>query len=254
MATRTPFLRAARRHLSSSTAPTPFVSILLGKPGGGKGTISKWLMRDFGFTHLSAGDLLRQEVNARDSQLGKEARQYMDKGELVPDQLISDIILSKLNTARTVEKHSRILLDGFPRTLNQAHLLHGQQANVEVSLVANLEVPSEEIITRLSDRWIHQRSGRVYSYSFNPPKEEGKDDETGEELIRRSDDEPDKIARRLTLYDVETFPLIEYYKNKGVLQSFSGKEYPELIKTDKRSQAIYKLLAGHLESQLPPGL
>lgn len=152
-------LRSARGH----------IALIMGKPGGGKGTISNWLVKDFGFTHLSTGDMLRTHLE-KSTKLGKLAKGYMNKGELVPDDVMVDLVVHVVNE-QLQKSSSPILLDGFPRTVPQAEAL---EADVQIDYVLSLEVPSDEIVSRISDRWIHKQSGRVYSYKFNPPKVFGK--------------------------------------------------------------------------------
>ena len=144
------------------------LGILMGKPGGGKGTISKWLVKDFGFAHLSSGDMLRSHLE-RKTDLGMKAQSFMNEGELVPDDLMVDMIVSVVKE-NLENAEAPVLLDGFPRTVAQAEAL---DESVNVDFVFNLEVPSQEIVERISDRWVHPASGRVYSYKFNPPKVEG---------------------------------------------------------------------------------
>merc|ERR1711879_993098 len=134
---------------------------------------------------------------------------------------------------------ARILLDGFPRTSTQAATLG---KHMKINLALNLAVPSEEIVKRISSRWMHPASGRTYAYDYNPPKVEGKDDETGEALVQRDDDKPEAVRQRLQIYDEQVNPLLSFYRSKGVLQEFDGSEYPELVAQDRRSDAIYKSL------------
>jgi len=190
-------------------------ALILGKPGGGKGTICGKILRDFpDFYHISTGEILRQHVRMG-TKLGKEAKEHMDVGGLVPDDLIVRLVLD--------EAHGRanrsILLDGFPRTLHQATAL---DKRMNVDIVINLDIPDEIIVGRISDRWIHPPSGRVYSYSYKPPKRDGIDDFTGEALTRREDDTPEKVMKRLDAYDKITAPLVEYYEKQGVLETFRG--------------------------------
>ncbi|CAJ1954332.1 unnamed protein product [Cylindrotheca closterium] len=204
-------------------------AVILGKPGGGKGTISKKILDDFPqFHHISTGDLLRQHV--RDgTALGNDAKKYMNAGELVPDELMIGLVMEE--TTPNLEDGKSLLLDGFPRTVVQAREL---EKSVHVDLVINLDVPTDTIVERIADRWIHPASGRIYSYSYKPPKVHGKDDETGEDLVQRPDDQPDKVRARLSLYDEATLPLVEYYEGNGVLRSFQGTKsdviYPEVQK------------------------
>jgi len=202
-------------------------ALILGKPGGGKGTISKKILKDFSqFHHVSTGDLLRQHV--RDgTPLGNDAKKFMDAGELVPDELMIGLVCEEATP--NLKEGKSLLLDGFPRTVVQAKAL---EKSVHVDLVINLDIPTETIVERIADRWIHPASGRVYSYSYKPPKVHGKDDETGEDLMQRPDDEPEKVRARLDLYDEATFPLVDFYESNGVLKSFQGTKsdviYPEV--------------------------
>jgi len=201
--------------------------LILGKPGGGKGTISNKILADFPqLHHMSTGDILRANVYDG-TALGREVKFYMDEGKLVPDRLIIDLVLSDA-TPRLKEGMS-LLLDGFPRTLSQAKALE-EEANVD--LVVNLDIPTETIVERIADRWIHPASGRVYSYSYRPPKVKGFDDITGDKLVQREDDKPEKVRTRLEAYDEVTAPLVEFYEERGVLETFRGTKsdviYPEV--------------------------
>lgn len=148
-------------------------------------------------------------------------------GELVPDSLMVKMVLG--DAIEAVKAGQSLLLDGFPRTMEQAAAL---DKDLKVDLVINLCVPNETIIERISNRWIHPASGRVYSYSYRPPKAQGKDDETGEPLVQRDDDKPESVRRRLQKYEDETAPLVTYYEEKGVAQTFKGTMsdviYPEV--------------------------
>lgn len=197
--------------------------LILGKPGGGKGTISNKILKDFpAFKHLSTGDLLRQHVRNK-TPIGLQAKQHMDSGDLVPDQIMIQLVLHDATAGHENEtsnnNNSSLLLDGFPRTMEQAIAL---DKSLEVDLVIDLNVPVETIVDRISDRWIHPASGRVYNYSYNPPKTKGKDDITNEDLIQREDDKPQTVRKRLEAYDNVTAPLIQYYSNKEILKTFTG--------------------------------
>jgi len=212
-----------------SNSPNEKFLLILGKPGGGKGTISKKILKDFPDTeHISTGDILRQHVRNK-TELGKEAKAYMDRGDLVPDEVMISLVLEDSMTAIKSGKH--ILLDGFPRTIEQAVAL---DENIDVEVVVDLNIPTDTIVERIADRWIHPASGRVYNYSYNPPLHHGKDDESGEDLVQRDDDKPETVRKRLDAYDKVTSPLIQYYEKKGVLKTFSGtmsdKIYPEVEK------------------------
>eukprot|EP00930_Biecheleria_cincta_P047382 TRINITY_DN32834_c0_g1_i1.p1 TRINITY_DN32834_c0_g1~~TRINITY_DN32834_c0_g1_i1.p1 ORF type:complete len:242 (+),score=40.49 TRINITY_DN32834_c0_g1_i1:80-805(+) len=209
-------------------------TVIMGPPGGGKGTISKKLIKDFEFHHISTGDMLRAQVR-QGTDLGLQAKKHMDSGGLVPNELIIGMVMSEISGVAT----SRILLDGFPRTREQAEALNNAK---KVELALNLAVPTEDIVKRISSRWIHAASGRTYAYDYNPPKVEGKDDETGEPLVQRDDDKPESVRSRLQLYDDQTLPLLDFYKAEGCLHQFDGSDHPELLAQDKRSDAIYASL------------
>ncbi|VEU37498.1 unnamed protein product [Pseudo-nitzschia multistriata] len=204
-------------------------ALILGKPGGGKGTISGKILKDFPkFHHISTGDILRSHVR-EETTLGLEAAKFMKEGKLVPDKLMINLVVEE--SAPYLEKGESLLLDGFPRTVGQAEAL---ESSIHVDMVVNLDVPNETIVERLSDRWIHEPSGRIYSYSYKPPKVQGIDDETGEPLVQRHDDKPETVQARLELYDQATSPLVEYYERNGVLKTFRGTQsdviYPEVKK------------------------
>jgi len=204
-------------------------ALILGKPGGGKGTISGKILEDFPqFHHVSTGDLLRSHVR-KETELGMEAAQYMKEGKLVPDVLMIGLVMEE--SAPFLEKGESLLLDGFPRTVGQAEAL---EQSVHVDMVVNLDIPNDTIVERLTDRWIHETSGRIYSYSYKPPKVDGIDDETGEPLVQRHDDKPETVRARLELYDESTSPLVQYYERNGVLKSFEGTQsdviYPKVKK------------------------
>ena len=144
---------------------------------------------------MSTGDLLRKHVR-EGTELGTQAKNYMDQGKLVPDDLMIGLVMEEATP--NLEEGKSLLLDGFPRTVVQAQHL---EEVVHIDLVINLDIPTETIVERIADRWIHPASGRVYSYSYKPPKVEGKDDETGEDLVQRPDDQPEKVRARLQQYD-----------------------------------------------------
>mmetsp|Transcript_51940 Transcript_51940/g.110361 ORF Transcript_51940/g.110361 Transcript_51940/m.110361 type:complete len:299 (-) Transcript_51940:108-1004(-) len=209
--------------------------LILGKPGGGKGTISGKILADFPqFRHVSTGDELRQHVRNR-TVLGIEAKKYMDEGALVPDNVMIKMVMG--DAVKAVKAGQSLLLDGFPRTMEQAVAL---DKSLDVDLVINLCIPNDTIIERISDRWIHPASGRVYSYSYRPPKVKGKDDETGDPLVQRDDDKPESVLKRLQKYEDATAPLVEYYEEKGVIQTFKGT----------MSDVIYPKVKGWLDEKL----
>ncbi|XP_018417550.1 PREDICTED: GTP:AMP phosphotransferase AK3, mitochondrial isoform X1 [Nanorana parkeri] len=193
-----------------------FRAVIMGPPGSGKGTISDRIVKHFALKHLSSGDLLRLNIQ-RKTEIGIVAKSCIDQGQLVPDDVITHLILQELNN---IGEHNW-LLDGFPRTVPQAQALDKAH---EISTVIDLNVPFQTIKDRLTARWIHPGSGRVYNTEFNPPKVSGIDDITGEPLIQREDDKPETVTKRLKGYEALTKPVLEYYQNKGVLNTFSGTE------------------------------
>ena len=192
--------------------------IILGAPGGGKGTISSKITKNFAFTHLSTGDILRSHVKSG-SELGELAKSHMQSGKLVPDSLVVDMLKEEVKTLGD----KRLLLDGFPRTLPQAEML---DEIMSIDAVISLEIPHTEIMRRISQRWIHAPSGRVYNLEYKPPKKEGLDDETGEALTQRDDDKPEFVKRRLEDYENMTRPLIDFYQAKSgtEVKVFAGTE------------------------------
>ncbi|KGQ69763.1 adenylate kinase [Chelonobacter oris] len=180
--------------------------ILLGAPGAGKGTQAQFIMNKYHIPQISTGDMLRAAIKAG-SELGKQAKQLMDEGKLVPDELI--IALVKERVAQP-DAANGFLLDGFPRTLPQADAL--KEAEIGIDFVLEFDVPDEVIVERMSGRRVHPASGRVYHVVYNPPKEDGKDDITGEALIIRADDKPETVLDRLSIYHNTTKPLVDYYQ------------------------------------------
>ncbi|KIJ69279.1 hypothetical protein HYDPIDRAFT_81138 [Hydnomerulius pinastri MD-312] len=182
--------------------------LMFGKPGAGKGTLSSRLVKKYDILSLSTGDLLRQHIAER-TEIGREAEEVVARGGLLPDDVMLKVVTSKLDALRN--KHW--ILDGFPRTLGQGKLLdtHLQNQNAPLSLVVNLDVADDVILSRISDRWVHLPSGRVYNMSYNRPKVNGFDDETGEPLTKRPDDNPEIFSRRLKQFYASTSPLLSYY-------------------------------------------
>uniref|UniRef100_A0A1A8HN60 GTP:AMP phosphotransferase AK3, mitochondrial n=1 Tax=Nothobranchius korthausae TaxID=1143690 RepID=A0A1A8HN60_9TELE len=191
-------------------------AVIMGAPGSGKGTVSGRITKIFGLNHLSSGDILRANIKEK-TELGLLMKSCIDQGRLVPDAIMSRLILNDL---RRIDSGGW-LLDGFPRTVSQAEALDQVYT---VDTVINLDVPFETIKERLTSRWTHIPSGRVYNTDFNPPKVPGFDDETGEPLVQRDDDRPDTVTRRLKSYETQTEPVLEYYRSKGVLETFTGTE------------------------------
>lgn len=181
--------------------------ILLGGPGAGKGTQANYIKEKYRIPQISTGDMLRAAVKAG-SELGKEAKGYMDSGGLVPDEVIIGLVKERIQEP---DCQKGFLFDGFPRTIPQADAM--KEAGVPIDAVVDIDVPDEEIIKRMSGRRVHLASGRTYHVVFNPPKQEGKDDVTGEPLIQRDDDREETVRKRLEVYHAQTEPLIDYYKH-----------------------------------------
>merc|ERR1712121_237651 len=208
--------RAAGIRGLSSAGGGKTSALIIGAPGSGKGTISNWIVRDFGLTHVSSGDLLRAHL--RDgTPLGLEAKSYIAAGNLVPDSVMVGLVSGELKKLGS----KPWLLDGFPRSQPQAEAL---QAETPVNVVVNLCVPFDTIVDRIKDRWIHPASGRVYNLVFNPPKVAGKDDETGEDLVQREDDKAESVRNRLEVFKASTSPVLDFYREKGILADFKGTE------------------------------
>ncbi len=181
--------------------------ILLGAPGAGKGTQAKFISKYLIIPQISTGDMLRAAVQNK-TDLGLKAKDIMEKGELVPDQLILDLVKNRINEKDCT---NGFLFDGFPRTLDQAKALKDKE--IKINCVIEIKVNDEEIIQRMSGRRVHLESGRTYHVLHNPPKKENIDDETGETLIQRLDDHEETVKKRLTIYHKQTHPLVEFYKN-----------------------------------------
>src|SRR5438874_1975321 len=179
--------------------------ILLGPPGAGKGTQAGFIRERYAIPQIATGDMLRAAVKAG-TPLGQAAKKVMDAGQLVSDDLMIGLVTERLKEPDC--KHG-YLFDGFPRTIPQAEAL--RKAAVPIDFVLEIDVPDDEIIERMSGRWVHPASGRTYHVKFNPPKVEGLDDVTGEELIQRDDDKEETVRKRLAVYHEQTEPLIAYY-------------------------------------------
>ncbi|XP_052256010.1 GTP:AMP phosphotransferase AK3, mitochondrial-like isoform X2 [Dreissena polymorpha] len=192
-------------------------AIIMGPPGSGKGTISTRIVKDFAIKHLSSGDILRSQIL---NKTGVSAKKYIDEGTLVPDKVMVDLIIGELKPLQ-----QNWLLDGFPRTVPQAEALYNQEP---VDVVMNLNIPDEIIINRIKGRWTHAPSGRIYHTEFNPPKVPGVDDVTGEPLIQRDDDKEETVQRRLAAYWKLTKPVLDFYRDHGILMEFKGKYSNEI--------------------------
>ena len=180
--------------------------ILLGPPGAGKGTQAAFIREKFGIPQISTGDMLRAAVKAG-TPLGVAAKKVMDAGQLVSDDIIIGLVKERLKQPDCARGY---LFDGFPRTIPQAESM--KAASVMIDWVLEIDVPDDEIITRMSGRRVHPASGRTYHVKFNPPKVQGRDDQTGEPLIQRDDDREETVKKRLEVYRAQTRPLVEYYR------------------------------------------
>jgi adenylate kinase len=193
--------------------------ILLGPPGAGKGTQAAYIMEKYNIPQISTGDMLRAAVKAG-SELGRQAKSFMDSGGLVPDDVIIGLVKERIQEN---DCKNGFLFDGFPRTIPQADAL--REAGVEIDFVVEIDVDDEEIIKRLSGRRVHPDSGRTYHIDFNPPKAAGIDDVTGEPLIQRDDDKEDTIKKRLEVYHEQTELLVEYYSTQAQNVSNTSPKY-----------------------------
>jgi len=191
---------------------------LLGAPGAGKGTQSKFITEQYGIPQISTGDILRKAVR-EGTEIGKMAKSYMDQGKLVPDDVIIEIMKARLNEPDCSKGY---ILDGFPRTLKQAEKL---ESIAQIDVVINIEVSTESLLERLTGRRSCPKCGAVYHIKFNPPPEDGKC-KCGGELYQRDDDREETVRKRLETYRTQTEPLIEYYSSKNLLKSVDGNKTP----------------------------
>eukprot|EP00808_Paulinella_micropora_P012956 g10172.t1 len=209
-----------------------FAVVMLGPPGSGKGTISRLMVENFNYFHLSTGDMLREHIR-NGTALGKQAEYYTKQGKLVPDDLVMGMVKQELIT----RPKGAIVFDGCPLTRKQAEEL---DEIIDIDVALHISVPFSTILSRCHNRWTHAPTGRVYSTDFHPPKVKGKDDITGEPLVQKPEDSEEALQRKLDIYVETTLPLLNYYKEKKVLASYNGNTHEELIKVGKLSQAIYK--------------
>ena len=194
--------------------------IMLGAPGAGKGTQAKMIAAKYGIPHISTGDIFRANIK-NGTELGAKAKEYMDKGELVPDELVVDLIMDRF---KEDDAQKGYVLDGFPRTIPQAEALDAAlSANGEdIDYAINVEVPDENIVNRMSGRRACVGCGATYHIKYNAPKVEGVCDTCGKELILRDDDKPETVLNRLEVYHNQTQPLIDYYEKKGKMKEVDG--------------------------------
>lgn len=211
--------------------------IMLGAPGAGKGTQAKMLADKYDIPHISTGDIFRANIK-NGTELGTKAKEYMDKGLLVPDELTCDLVVDRIKQDDCAKGY---ILDGFPRTIPQAECLDNalNAMNDKIDYAVNVDVPDENIIKRMSGRRACVGCGATYHIVYNPTKEEGICDRCGKELILRDDDKPETVENRLNVYHKQTQPLIDYYNNKGVLQEVDGT---------KDMQEVFHAIVAVLES------
>jgi adenylate kinase len=198
--------------------------ILFGPPGAGKGTQAERLRGDFPLAYIATGDMLRQNVKD-ETELGVKAKEYMDNGDLVPDDLIVAMAAARL---REDDAQDGFILDGFPRTLDQAHALDDQLSEMgrRVTAALLIDVPDDEVIRRLSGRRVCVKAGHNYHVEFDPPKHDGVCDQDGSRLIQRDDDNPEVIRNRLRVYHEKTKPLVDFYDEQGLMRRIDGTREP----------------------------
>ena len=204
--------------------------ILMGLPGAGKGTQASEIVKKYPIPHISTGDMFRKAIK-EETDLGKQAKSYMDRGELVPDEVTIGIVRERLAEE---DAKKGFLLDGFPRTVEQADALNDISSSLgrEVDAVINIQVPEEELMNRLTGRRICEVCGTTYHLVFNPPKVEGICDLDGGKLYQREDDNPETVANRLSVNVKQTKPLLDFYENQGVLKNIDGSREIENVTED----------------------
>lgn len=204
--------------------------ILMGLPGAGKGTQASEIVKKFPIPHISTGDMFRKAIKD-ETDLGKEAKSYMDRGELVPDEVTVGIVKERISED---DAKKGFLLDGFPRTIDQAESLSQIMSELdrEIDAVINIEVPEEELMNRLTGRRICEKCGTTYHLVFNPPKVDGICDIDGGKLYQREDDNPETVSNRLSVNVKQSKPILEYYNNKGVLKNIDGSKDIDEVTND----------------------
>ncbi|MGW7810545.1 adenylate kinase [Staphylococcus xylosus] len=204
--------------------------ILMGLPGAGKGTQASEIVKKFPIPHISTGDMFRKAIKD-ETDLGKEAKSYIDRGELVPDEVTVGIVKDRISED---DAKKGFLLDGFPRTIEQAEALSNimQELDRKIDAVINIEVPEEELMNRLTGRRICEKCGTTYHLVFNPPKVDGICDLDGGKLYQREDDNPETVANRLNVNVKQSKPILEFYDNKNVLKNIDGSRDINLVTKD----------------------
>ena len=197
--------------------------IMLGAPGAGKGTQAQMIADKYNIPHISTGDIFRANIK-NGTELGKKAKEFMDKGLLVPDELTVELLLDRVANEDCKDGY---VLDGFPRTIPQADVLDTELTKLgdKVDFAINVDVPDENIVRRMSGRRACLKCGATYHIEHIPPKQEGICDKCGSELVQRQDDKPETVQNRLSVYHEQTQPLIDYYEKKGILKTVDGTQY-----------------------------
>ncbi|MCS4485977.1 adenylate kinase [Staphylococcus americanisciuri] len=204
--------------------------ILMGLPGAGKGTQASEIVKKYPIPHISTGDMFRKAIKEQ-TELGKEAKSYMDRGELVPDEVTVGIVKERISED---DAKKGFLLDGFPRTIDQAEALNSilKELGREIDAVVNIEVPEEELMNRLTGRRICETCGTTYHLVFNPPKVEGVCDLDGGKLYQREDDNPETVANRLNVNIKQSKPILDFYSQEGVLKNIDGSKEINAVSED----------------------
>lgn len=209
--------------------------IMLGAPGAGKGTQAKQIADKYGIPHISTGDIFRANIK-NGTELGKKAKEYMDQGALVPDELTCDLVMDRIQED---DAKKGFVLDGFPRTIPQAEALSAalEKIGEKMDFAIDVDVPDENIVNRMSGRRACLNCGATYHIVAIPPKVEGKCDRCGSDIVLRDDDKPETVQKRLTVYHEQTQPLIDYYQKQGILRSVDGT-----VPMEEVFQAIVSIL------------
>lgn len=199
--------------------------ILLGAPGAGKGTVAKKLAETYNMETISTGDIFRSAIK-NETELGKQVKAIVERGDLVPDELTIALVKERLSKN---DFENGFILDGFPRTVAQAQALYDWKESPKIEAVINFDIENKELVKRLSGRWICRSCGATYHESFLPPKNAGKCDICGGELHQRADDTRESVEKRLKVYEDQTFPLIKFYQEKGMLRQLKAHGKPEEV-------------------------